>query len=145
MGNISKKVIYRTSGNCSCVSILAARLPLCASAAAALPPLAITRARCMCAVKRFFYAKKSSLTTAMTLLMSRAFQRCVVSTGSRFLGPQHQARRACASYCPRALHVRIETFFPRKKKQPSHCHLTTGLTGSPTSCRVHQKKQHSAL
>jgi hypothetical protein len=59
----------------------------------------------------FLYAKKSSPATAIPQPVSRAFQRCVVSTGRRFLGPQHQARRACASYCSRALHVRSETFF----------------------------------
>ncbi len=120
--------------------------------------------RCMCAVKLFFLCKKSSPATATTMPKSRAFQRCVVSTGMRFLGPQHQARRACASYCPRALHVRSETFFsmhnkcvePARtiararcmcavkifflctKKQPSHCHPTAGLTGFPTMRREHR-------
>ena len=65
----------------------------------------------MCSVKLFFYAKTSNLAAAMTIVMSRALQRCVVSTGSRVLGPQHQAPRASASHCTRALHVCSETFF----------------------------------
>jgi hypothetical protein len=86
----------------------------------------------------FFLLKKSSLTTAMTILMSRAFQRCVVSTGRRFLGPQLQEARARASYCLRALHVRSETFFLHKKKQPDYCNDNPDVTGFPTMRHEHQ-------
>jgi hypothetical protein len=55
-----------------------------------------------------------------------------------FLGPQRQAPYALASYCLRALGVRSETFFVRKRKLPSRCSHTAGLTGFQTSRREPQ-------